>query len=174
MTLNHNCGYFSGVFFGIAGNEWLCEVLMNEKFCKTVVRLRKKIFKNKQNGKTTMIEKEQQFNYDVSQLIIFNQLMIEANERLKKYPSLYRQRLKKLSNDLHKELEKHIPIYDEIYFKVEDFMLITQQQLEFLIPMLRSLRLDEIATLPHLIDAYKIDREKTEKFLHKTLNKELK
>lgn len=121
-----------------------------------------------------MTEKEKQLNYDISQLIIFNQLMIEANERLKKYPNLYRQRLKKLSNDLHKELEKHIPIYDEIYFKVEDFMLITQQQLEFLIPMLRSLRLDELATLPHLIEAYKRDREKTEQFLHETLNKELK
>ena len=121
-----------------------------------------------------MTEKEQQFNYDVSQLIIFNQLTLEANERLKKYPSLYRQRLKKLSNDLHKELEKHIPIYDETYFATEEFMLITQQQIEFLIPMLRSLRLDELATLPHLIEAYKRDREKTEKFLHQTLNKELK
>lgn len=120
------------------------------------------------------MNKEQQFNYDVSQLIIFNQLTLEANERLKKYPSLYRQRLKKLSNDLHKELEKHIPVYDKVYFEAEDFMLITQQQLEFLIPMLRSLRLDELATLPHLIEAYKRDREKTEQFLQETLNKELK
>ena len=44
-----------------------------------------------------MTEKEQQLNYDISQLIIFNQLTLEANERLKKYPSLYRQYLKKLS-----------------------------------------------------------------------------
>lgn len=121
-----------------------------------------------------MTEKEQQLNYDISQLIIFNQLTLEANERLKKYPSLYRQYLKKLSNDLHKELEKHTPIYDETYFEAEDFMLITQQQLEFLIPMLRSLRLDELATLPHLIEAYKKDREKTEQFLHEILNKKLK
>ncbi len=121
-----------------------------------------------------MTEKEQQLNYDISQLIIFNQLALEANERLKKYPSIYRQYLKKLSNDLHKELEKHIPIYDKTYFEAEDFMLITQQQLEFLIPMLRSLRLDELATLPHLIEAYKKDREKTEHFLHEILNKKIK
>jgi|SRR5690606_26044037 len=118
-----------------------------------------------------MTEKEQQFNYDVSKLIIFNQLMIEANERLKKYPNLYRQRLKKLSNDLHKELEKHIPIYDETYFAAEEFMITTQQQLEFLIPMLRSLRLDELATLPHLIEAYKKDRKKPKNFYTKPLIK---
>lgn len=113
-------------------------------------------------------------NFDIAQLVIFNQLCVEANERLRRYPKFFRHRLKQLSNDLQKELERHIPVYDEVYNEAEDFLLITQQQLEYLVPVLRGMRLDELATLPFLVKAYREHREQTEAFLKETLNIETK
>lgn len=120
-----------------------------------------------------MTQQEQE-NYDIAQLVIFNQLCIEANDRLKDYPKFFRHGLKKASNDLNRELEKHIPLYDEIYAQTEEFMQMTQQQLEYLVPVLRGMRLDELATIPFLVKAYRENREKTEKFLEETLNVEMK
>lgn len=118
--------------------------------------------------------KHEQENFDIAQLVIFNQLCIEANDRLKDYPKFFRQNLKRASNELNRELEKHIPVYDVVYAETEEFMQITQQQLEYIIPALRGMRLDELATIPFLIRAYREHRDKTEMFLQEILNVKLK
>ena len=120
-----------------------------------------------------MSNNDEQLKFDVSQLIIFNQLCLEANDRMRAYPKLYRHRLKNAVNTLEKELEKLMDIYDDVYPETSDFLLTTQKQIQQIVPTLRKMRIDELATLPFLIEAYKTDREATEQFLSKTLNKEL-
>lgn len=121
-----------------------------------------------------MSSKEQK-DMDLCQVILFAQLLIEGLDRIKsQYPNLYKFSLKKSINDTSAGLEKFLSAYDSSYDGSEDFLLNIQKQLESLLPSLRNMNLDELATLPYLAEAYKKDQTGTEKFLEQTLNVEVK
>jgi hypothetical protein len=117
--------------------------------------------------------KQQEENFAIAKAIIINQICIEANEELRDYPRIYRFSLKHHANKTIEELEKRIPECDDAFKVAEEFYTYTTQRIEMIIPMIAKLRTDELTNIVDFIEAYKIDPDKTRKFLSETLNKEL-
>lgn len=117
------------------------------------------------------MDKKQQLDFDICQVILFSQLLIEGMERIRfAYPQLYKQNLKRHINGCVDELDKVLEVYDGVYDEAEDFLLDTQKKLELLTPMLRKANIDELSMIPFFVEAYRKDRLGVEKFLEGQLN----
>lgn len=112
-------------------------------------------------------EAEKDFNYTIAKVIIMTQINLESLEDLKRFNVNYKRNLKYHANGLIKELEKRLPQYDLAFAEAEDFMLFTQQKIEFIVPLIASWNLDELASIADYLVAYRIDPDATLESLKK-------
>src|SRR6478609_3662597 len=91
-------------------------------------------------------------------------------ERLNAIPdSLNRRKIKKLSNELIKELQPTVESYNKIYLADEDMNREVAWQLDQFIKMMADGDLTERIFLAQAQEAFRLDKDKAQKEIHSIL-----